>query len=253
MNGPFPTLSLSVVIPCRDEEAALPGLARALQPWGQIPRLELLFVDDGSRDGTREAARKHFPAARVLVHPRPLGLGAALRTGSRAASGELVAWFDADASYDPALLPRMTELLLEREADAVLASPWHPEGGSQGVPWSRTFPSRTISKIYSLLGPGRLYTYTGLFRVHRRDLLLRALPVRPGFPGVTESLLRFLLLGGKVLEVPAVLHSRKAGSSKMRILQAAGGHLELLGALLLGKLAPAGRNQEKSETPCADH
>ncbi len=251
MNAPFP--SLSVVIPCRDEEPGLPGLASALRPWREIPHLEILFVDDGSRDGTREKAQAHFPSARILVHPEPLGLGAALRTGTLAASGELVAWFDADASYDPALLPRMVDILLEKGADAVLASPWHPEGGSQGVPWRRALPSKAISRVYRLLGPGRLYTYTGLFRVHRRDLLLRALPLRQGFPGVTESLLRFLLLGGKVLEVPAVLHSRKAGSSKMRILQVAGGHLELLGALLLGKLAPAGRNQEKSETPCADH
>ncbi len=251
MSSLFP--SLSVVIPCRDEEQALPGLARALRPWEEIPGLEILFVDDGSGDRTREAAERLFPAARILAHPAPLGLGAALRTGTKAASGELVAWFDADASYDPALLPRMVDLLLEKEADAVLASPWHPRGGSRGVPWSRSLPSRAISRIYRLLGPGRLFTYTGLFRVHRRDLLLRALPVRKGFPGVTESLLRFLLLGGKVLEVPAVLHSRESGASKMRVLQVAAGHLELLGALLSGRLAPDRRTPEKNGNPCADH
>jgi len=244
-----PTLPpLSVVIPCRDEEQALPGLARALSPWKEIPGLELLFVDDGSRDGTRAALEESFPGARVLTHGKPLGLGAALRTGSRATSGRLVAWFDADASYDPGLLPEMARLLVKEGVDAVLASPWHPQGGCRGVPWSRAFPSRAVSRIYRLLGPGNLHTYTGLFRVHRKELLLEALPARPGFPGVTESLLRFLLLGGKVLEVPAVLHSRKAGASKMRVLQVAAGHLELLGALLLGKLGPG----PKKGIPCAD-
>ncbi len=251
MSLSFPPIS--VVVPCRDEEPALAGLARALHPWEKIPGLELLFVDDGSRDGTREKAGRLFPGAKVLVHESPLGLGAALRTGSRAASGELVAWFDADASYDPALLPRMAELLLREEADAVLASPWHPGGGAPGVPWSRTLPSKAISRVYRILGPGRLYTYTGLFRVHRKELLLRALPTRDGFPGVTESLLRFLLLGGKVREVPAVLHCRKAGVSKMRFLQVAAGHLELLCALLLGNLGPAKRNNLERETPCAGH
>ena len=241
--------TLSVVLPCRDEEAALPGLARALRAWRDLPGLELLFVDDGSRDGTAHAVARLFPGARLLAHPEPRGLGAALRTGTRAASGELVAWFDADASYDPALLPAMVGLLEREGADAVLASPWHPEGGAPGVPWSRALPSRAVSRIYRLLGPGRLSTYTGLFRVHRKALLLRALPARPGFPGVTESLLRFLLLGGKVLEVPAVLHSRKAGASKMRIFQVAAGHLELLGALLAGRLAP----ERGRRTPCGDH
>ncbi len=240
--------AMTVVIPCRDEEAALPGLAGALAPWREIPGLELLFVDDGSTDGTRKAVEAHFPGARLLSHQAPRGLGAALKTGTSAASGELVAWFDADASYDPALLPEMARLLVEEEAHAVLASPWHPRGGALGVPKSRLLPSVAVSRLYRLLGPGRLYTYTGLFRVHRKDLLLRALPERDGFPGVTESLLRLLLLGGKVLEVPAVLHTRKAGASKMRILQVAAGHLELLGALLLGKLGP----QREKRTPCAD-
>lgn len=243
---------ISVVIPCKDEAEGLPALAAAVAAWDAFPRRELLFVDDGSVDRTAALIAELFPQARLLAHPRNLGIGAALRTGSLAATGDLVAWFDADASYDPALLPEMAALLLASGAAAVTVSPWSPGGGAEGLSASRSLPSTLVSRLYGLLAPGRLHTYTAMVRVHRREALLPALPRRDGFPGVTESLLRILLQGGRVLEQPALLRRRTAGRSKMRLLAVTAGHLSLLAALLLGRLgprAPAGRPSGEGSRP----
>jgi len=234
MAAPRP--QISVVVPCFQEEESLPLLARSLGPWLEELGAELVLVDDGSTDGTAAAGRRLFPRARHLRHPANRGLGAALRTGSLAARGDLIAWLDADASYDPALLPRMRNLLEESGAAAVTLSPWHPRGTSTGLSPLRAAPSRVLSRLYRLLAPGRLWTYTAMVRIHRREALLPALPGRDGFPGVTESLLRILVGGGRVVELPATLETRRRGRSKLAFWPVLAGHLELLTALALGRL-----------------
>lgn len=110
--------ALSVVVPLYDEEENLPELDReirtALAPLGLA--YEVIYVDDGSRDGSLEVLRglaASDPRLRVLRHRHNAGQSAALAAGFRAARGELVATLDADLQNDPADLPRLLAKLEE--------------------------------------------------------------------------------------------------------------------------------------------
>jgi dolichol-phosphate mannosyltransferase len=237
---------ISVVVPCFDEEETIPLLREKLQGLlaGLEPRyeVELLFVDDGSTDATRRLLEELAPTlrGRVLVHERNRGIAEAFRTGFRDARGDLVCTIDADCSFDPMALVPMLDRLEVTGADIVAASPYHPEGGVEGVPGWRLVLSRGASWLYGGLLPVKLYSYTACFRVFRRRAI-EALEFRdPGFLGVAEMLVSALLAGMTVVEYPMTLRRRVTGVSKMNTLRTVRDHagfmVRLLGRRLRGAL-----------------
>jgi glycosyltransferase involved in cell wall biosynthesis len=114
MNGPVEGASplVSVVIPAYNEEAALPG---CLETLGRqtYPNLEIIIVDDGSTDRSREVARE-FPVR--LLEGQHLGPAAARNRGAREAKGELLVFVDADMQFDPAFVEKLTEPVRRGEA-----------------------------------------------------------------------------------------------------------------------------------------
>ena len=130
----MPTCDL--VIPCRDEAAALPALL-ALVPSG----LGVIVVDNGSVDGTGAVAAAH--GARVVREDRP-GYGAAVHAGVEASDADLVAVLDGDGSMDPRDLPRMIAAVADGATDLACGRrrptarglwPWHARGGNAVVLW----------------------------------------------------------------------------------------------------------------------
>lgn len=116
-------MKLSVVIPCYNEVSTIERILQAVRasPW---PEIEVIVVDDGSTDGTRErlAGDTGKLADRVILHEVNRGKGAALRTGIQAATGELVIIQDADLEYDPQEYPRLAGPIVEGRADVVYGS-----------------------------------------------------------------------------------------------------------------------------------
>ena len=232
---------LSIVVPLFDEEegvgaliAALRGVVASLAP---LRELELILVDDGSRDRTWERLTRETedgdPRWRVLRHDENRGLTAALLTGSLAARLPIVAWLDADLSYDPAILPSLIAAL-DAGADFAVAS-CHARGGRiDGVSWLRGWLSRQASRFYRVATRRRIATFTCMVRAQRRDLLLSTWPERAGFLGVTEQMLRALEAGSRVIEVPATLRARRTGRSKLKVLGAIRAHLGLVRAARRG-------------------
>ena len=104
-------VQLSVVVPVRDEEAnVLPLLAEIHAALEHRCESEVLYVDDGSRDGTARVLREtlaRYPRLRVLSHRESCGQSAALLTGVRAARGEWIATLDGDGQNDPADVPKL--------------------------------------------------------------------------------------------------------------------------------------------------
>jgi dolichol-phosphate mannosyltransferase len=224
---------LAVIVPLKDEEEGVPALAAALRALRDAmagdAALEYVLVDDGSVDGTWLALQREFgelAGVRLERHEHNRGLAAAIRTGIRATDAALCASLDADLSYDPGELRAMLPLL--DGADVVTASPYHPDGGVQGVPGWRLFLSRSLSRCYRWLLRSDVRTWTSCFRVYRRATVVDLPLVHPGFLGTAELLVRVLRRGGSVREHPCVLGVRRAGASKMRVLRTILGHLGLL-------------------------
>ncbi len=247
-------MKISVVIPCYNEEdniqklrdeffPVLEGLIGHQLPDGtQVTAVETIFVDDGSRDHTWDALRSAFASngnAHLAVcfekHEQNRGLGAALRTGFRLASGEIIVTTDSDGTYHfstiPALLAHM-----KPDVHIVTASPYHPKGEVVGVPPYRIFLSRGSSLLYRLLLNRHIHTYTALFRAYRREVIENISFMADDYLGATELMVKAMLKGYRVAEYPAALHRRVFGVSKAKLLKTILSHLTFQAKLLAHRL-----------------
>lgn len=239
---------LSVVIPCFNEEESIEQLLESLAMLekeaqaiatadGAELQLEFLLVDDGSSDRTFELlTAATLPANyRILRHPSNRGIAAAIQTGIVAASYEVIGSIDADCSYDPGDILRMLAHFPEDAAMAV-ASPYHPQGNVLNIPAWRLWLSKRASLMYSFVLRQKLHTYTSCFRLYRRSAVANLELSNPDFVGITELVWRLDRAGHKVVEVPAVLSTRKFGQSKMRVMRATLRHLGLLSRAAIDRL-----------------
>jgi dolichol-phosphate mannosyltransferase len=237
---------LSVVLPLYNEVESVPRICRELLPivgeLAQSHTVEVVFVDDGSTDGTGQALRNTFlgisgPQLRFCIerHPKNQGLGAALRTGFVSASGEVIVTTDSDGSYEFTEIPALVSHVIPG-IDIVTASPYHPEGKVVRVPACRTILSRGASLIYRLLVDWRIRTYTCLFRAYRREVIENVSFECNGYQAVTEILVKGMLLGYRVAEYPAILHKRALGASKVKLVRTIMDHLRFLALVLLHRM-----------------
>jgi len=194
-----------LVLPCRDEAAALPALLAAVPPG-----LAVIVVDNGSSDATAAVARDH--GARVVSEPRR-GYGAAVQAGVEAATAELVAVMDGDGSFDPTELTPLVAAVGSGRCDLALGRrrpvsrdvwPWHARvGNALAVRWLR----RSVGYPVHDLAPMRV--------CRRADLL--ALDVEDRRFGYPLELLRKATLAGWRLEEHAVAYRPRAAGTRSKV------------------------------------
>lgn len=223
---------VTVIVPCYNEQDGLPSLLARLRKMrtNGAAGWHFLFVDDGSTDDTfgrlLRAARDES-WVEVVRHHENLGLGAALRTGFEHARSPVVCTIDSDCTYPPEKLPELARLITEG-SEIVTASAWHPESAAAEGSRVRIQLSRMVSSLYKMLIGQDVYTFTCLFRAYRRDTIKR-IPFRSnGFSAVAEMMLRAMLSGCRVAEVPMRLESRQFGESKLKVSDAIVAHVRLL-------------------------
>jgi len=245
-------VDVSVVVPCYNEQDALPALFGRLRGLMEERgrRWEAIFVDDGSTDSTAavlEAEVSRTQWMRIVRHQVNRGVGAALRTGFAAAGAPVICTIDSDCTYPPERLPELVERL-GAGADLVTASPWHPANRHVDGGLLRTTLSRGASLAYRLLTGVKVHTASSIFRAYRREAIERIEFDSSGFPAVTEILIRGALAGFRIVEIPMPLARRRHGRSKMSLGQALAGHLKLL-RLAAGWARAARRERERRQRP----
>lgn len=114
--------TLSILIPVYNEKATVLELLRRVEATAIPLAKQIIMVDDGSTDGTRELLAGLGARATVILHERNRGKGAALRTALSRATGDLIVIQDADLEYDPADFPELLAPLIDGRADVVYGS-----------------------------------------------------------------------------------------------------------------------------------
>jgi glycosyltransferase involved in cell wall biosynthesis len=250
--------TLSVVIPALNEERGIQAiLQRVLAQRDALRRaglasIEVLVVDDGSTDGTAERVAA-YRDVKLIQHDRNRGYGAALKTGFAAASGDLLAFLDADGTYPPESLPILCRALAERNADLVIGS--RMLSAESEMPMVRRLGNTVFATLLSAVGSRTISDSASGMRVFRREALLSMYPLPDGLDFTPAMSTRALYEGLSMIEV-AIPYKERVGASKLNPLKdgvrflrsilwtallydpqrlfGALGTVMLLGALLLG-------------------
>jgi glycosyltransferase involved in cell wall biosynthesis len=205
-------LSVTIVVPVYNEVHSVPKLhaqiSKAMQPTRQ--RWELVFVDDGSTDGSSQAmeilAGTDPQHVRLVALRRNFGQTAAISAGIDHSSGEVIVLIDGDLQNDPADIPK---LLAEIGNGYDVVSGWRKFRKDNFL--TRTFPSRMANRLISRVTGVHLHDYGCTLKAYRREVLTgfrlygemhRFIPAYAGY------------VGAKITEVPVQHHPRKHGQSK---------------------------------------
>ena len=195
-------MKLSVVIPCYNEAATIERVVDAVRaaPW---PDKEIIVVDDGSDDGTRELleGRLRPRIDRLETHARNRGKGAALRTGFAAATGDFVIVQDADLEYDPREYPVLLAPLVDGRADVVYGSRFLGGAPHRVLYFWHSVGNGFLTLLSNMLTDLNLTDMETCYKAFRREVL-QSITIeedRFGFePEVTAKVAR---LGCRIYEV----------------------------------------------------
>jgi len=201
-----------VVLAVYNEEACIAAeIERITAAMEASPHTyEIIVVDDGSTDATVQRLVPH-PHVRLLRHQVNQGSGAARRTGTLAARGEVVAWSDVDLTYPNERIPDLVRHLLEARCDQVVGA----RDSERGTLKMLRVPAKyLIRKLACFLTKTQIPDVNSGMRVFRRSVALRYIDLLPkGFSCVTTLTLAFLCNGHRVAYLP-IQYRRRAGRSK---------------------------------------
>ena len=207
--------SISIIIPTRNERGNIVPLLERITAAVSTLALdtEIVFVDDGSIDGTRSEINGYKGAlpVRLICRDDETGLASAVCAGARAAAGDLLVVMDADLSHPPEVISDLVRPLLDGSRDMVVGSRYVRGGSTPEWPWTRkaasllaTLPARLFTSIHDPLA--------GFFSIRREFLLAVRQPVT-GFKIALQILATSPDL--RAAEVPITFVDRTKGSSKM--------------------------------------
>jgi glycosyltransferase involved in cell wall biosynthesis len=200
---------ISVVIPAKNEAASIGQVVTAIN--NTLSVAEIIVVDDGSTDETATIAEKL--GAKVVRQPYPIGNGAAIKTGVRQASGDIIVFMDGDGQHNPNDIPRLIEKL-EQGYDMAVGARGQESQASLG----RSLANRFYNHLASYMANQQILDLTSGFRAVYRDKFLEFIYLLPnGFSYPTTITMSFFRAGYTVAYIPITAHKRQ-GKSHLRPL-----------------------------------
>lgn len=216
-------MTLSVVIPARNEEGCIAGTVRALAATLAAEGIahEILVVDDGSTDATAAVVRAlaaELPAVRLVRNGPPHGFGLAVRRGLELYGGSAVAVYMADASDSPADLVRFWRTMHERGVDCVFGTRFHRRARVTDYPPHKLVLNRLANLFVQLLFGLRYNDVTNAFKLYGRAAVDGARPLLSHHFNLTVELpLKCIVRGYRYAVVPNDWTNRRTGISKLKV------------------------------------
>ncbi len=207
-------MKLSVVIPVYNEKSTVEEIIRRVQAVDVGLEKEIVVVDDGSTDGTRDILRRlSAEDVRVVLHEKNTGKGGALRTGFSEAGGDIVLVQDADLEYDPREYPKLLAPILEGRADVVYGSRFL--GGPHRVLYFwHSVGNRLLTTLSNMASNLNLTDMETCYKVFRREVLQKIRLKSKRFGVEPEITLKVAKLNSRVYEVPISYAGRDYSEGK---------------------------------------
>tara|TARA_Y100001968_G_scaffold168716_1_gene154543 strand:- start:245 stop:934 length:690 start_codon:yes stop_codon:yes gene_type:complete len=207
-------VKLSIVIPCYNEKETITEIIQAVRE-SPIDSKEIIIVDDGSTDGTREILKGlHSSDLNIIYHNKNQGKGASLRTGFKVATGDICIVQDADLEYDPQEFPLVIKPILDNKADVVFGSRFHNGSAHRVVYFWHSVGNGFLTLLSNIITDLNLTDMETCYKAFRREVI-QSIDIKEnrfGFePEITAKLARKNL---RIYEVGITYYGRTYSEGK---------------------------------------
>ena len=204
------TVKISVIIPCYNESQTIGRLVDNIS--NLYPDFEIIVIDDGSTDDTAVVAEE--AGATVYNHPYNIGNGAAIKSGIRIASGDILVFIDADLQHDPEDIEKMLEYFPNYDMVVGARSGW-----GRASLW-RTLGNGIYNRMASYVAKFNIQDLTSGFRAVKSDIAYQFLYLLPNTYSYPTTFTLCTLRSGRALKyVPIKVKARKSGKSNINIFK----------------------------------